>query len=94
MVEYLSRRHSEVVLVVGVNPNKTYDVSPQQRADLLNTMIKSLTSTTATAGSGSIRVAGTCFIHWLEYDYGGTFVNITCQHNLYSISKPCVSFFY
>lgn len=58
MVEYLSKRHSEVILVVGVNPNKTYDVSPQQRADLLNAMIQSTaTASTGTAGSGSIRVA-------------------------------------
>ena len=68
MVEYLAQRYSEVVLVVGVNPQKTYAVSPQQRKELLEKMTASLSSRTTTAvTAGSIRVAGaflfvSCFV--------------------------------
>lgn len=36
MIEYLSNRFEKVTLVVGFNPNKTYDVSPQERARILS----------------------------------------------------------
>ncbi len=42
MVEYLASRYKEVVVVIGVNPNKTYAVTPEQRAEILTKMIKTL----------------------------------------------------
>jgi pantetheine-phosphate adenylyltransferase len=39
MLQYLARRHSRVVCVVGFNPNKHYAVTPDQRALLLRTML-------------------------------------------------------
>ena len=42
MVEYLASRYKEVIVVIGVNPSKTYSVTPQQRADILSTMIETL----------------------------------------------------
>ena len=42
MVKYLAQKHQEVILVIGMNPNKTYKVSPSQRADLLERMVASL----------------------------------------------------
>ena len=35
------RRYGQVVVVIGVNPNKTYPVSPIQRVEILRKMIDS-----------------------------------------------------
>ena len=59
MVEYLAQCHKEVILVVGVNPKKTYKVSPQVRAEMLERMVKPL----PVQPGGSIRVAGACRFH-------------------------------
>lgn len=40
MLKYLSSRYGRVVAVVGFNPSKKYDVSPQQRLALLERMIE------------------------------------------------------
>jgi len=40
MLEYLAERYGEVIAVVGMNPNKKYDVTPQQRADFIRTMVQ------------------------------------------------------
>lgn len=40
ILRYLSSKYGEVVAVIGVNPNKTYDVSAMERAQLLQDMIK------------------------------------------------------
>ena len=42
MLEYLASRYKEVIVVIGMNPNKTYSVTPHQRADILTKMIKTL----------------------------------------------------
>jgi len=42
MLRYLSKAHAKVVAVIGVNPNKTYQVSAYQRQELLRAMIASL----------------------------------------------------
>jgi len=39
MLSYLSQRYGKVLAVIGTNPNKTYDVSPEERAEMLRTMI-------------------------------------------------------
>ena len=39
MLQYLSSRFKKVIVVVGFNPSKTYDVTPQERARLLKTML-------------------------------------------------------
>lgn len=38
MLSYLAQRHDKVICVVGCNPNKKYDVMPEDRARLLRTM--------------------------------------------------------
>jgi cytidyltransferase-like protein len=40
LLEYLSRRYTKVIAVIGYNPNKKYLVSSQDRAKLLQTMIQ------------------------------------------------------
>lgn len=45
ILEYLSKRYTKVIAVVGFNPNKDYLVSPEQRADLLRDMLKSTSAT-------------------------------------------------
>mmetsp|Transcript_98778 Transcript_98778/g.174292 ORF Transcript_98778/g.174292 Transcript_98778/m.174292 type:complete len:486 (+) Transcript_98778:59-1516(+) len=40
MLKYLSKAHSKVVAIIGINPNKKYDVNPYQRQALLRVMIK------------------------------------------------------
>lgn len=42
MAKYLASRYKEVIVVIGVNPNKTYSVTPEQRAEILSKMIESL----------------------------------------------------
>lgn len=39
MLQYLAKKHAKVICVVGHNPNKEYDVTPEQRATLLRTML-------------------------------------------------------
>jgi pantetheine-phosphate adenylyltransferase len=41
MIRYLASRYNEVHVVIGFNPNKVYDVSPEKRAQLLQRMIES-----------------------------------------------------
>lgn len=45
MLEYLSRRYTKVIAVVGFNPYKKYLVSPEERADLLREMLKCSSAT-------------------------------------------------
>ena len=40
MLAYLSQRYGKVIAVVGMNPNKTYPVSPCQRVALIRKMIQ------------------------------------------------------
>lgn len=40
MLAYLSKKYGKVIAVIGMNPNKKYDVSPQERANLLREMIQ------------------------------------------------------
>jgi len=39
MIEHLAKTYTNVILVIGMNPNKVYKVSPQTRADILHKMI-------------------------------------------------------
>lgn len=39
MLEYLARRYGTVWVVIGRNPDKQYQVSPEQRAQLVRTML-------------------------------------------------------
>lgn len=39
MIKYLANTYENVILVIGMNPNKVYKVSPQTRADILHKMI-------------------------------------------------------
>lgn len=41
MIEYLAKTYEYVILVIGINPNKTYQVSPNVRAEILEQMIAS-----------------------------------------------------
>ena len=41
MIRYLAHRYGRVICCIGVNPNKTYDVTPQSRAEILREMLKS-----------------------------------------------------
>lgn len=45
-----------MIVVIGVNPNKKYLVSPQQRVDLLRQMLKD--SGSSFANNNNIRVEG------------------------------------
>lgn len=38
MLRYLAERYGRVICCIGVNPNKTYDVTPQARASILRKM--------------------------------------------------------
>lgn len=40
MIQYLGERYRKVIVVIGVNPNKRYDVTPEERADLTRRMLK------------------------------------------------------
>ena len=42
MISHLAQRYDKVLVVVGMNPNKKYAVTPHQRADLLRTMLHGL----------------------------------------------------
>lgn len=42
MISHLSERYGKVIVVIGMNPNKRYAVTPPQRAMLLKAMLKSL----------------------------------------------------
>jgi len=41
MIAYLARRYKKVHVVIGMNPNKVYQVSPHQRADIIERMVQS-----------------------------------------------------
>ena len=51
MVEYLAKIYEEVILVIGMNKNKTYKVSPATRAHILERMVSTL-------GLKNVRVKG------------------------------------
>jgi len=40
MLRYLAERYGKVIVVVGMNPNKKYPVSPYHRAELIRKMLK------------------------------------------------------
>lgn len=40
MLEYLAERYGKVMVVIGMNPDKKYDVSPNQRAELTRKMLQ------------------------------------------------------
>ena len=42
MIEYLASRYKKVLVVVGMNPNKRYAVSPATRAGILERMVQTL----------------------------------------------------
>lgn len=42
MIQYLAMRYKEVIVVIGMNPDKEYKVSPQKRADILSKMVDTL----------------------------------------------------
>lgn len=42
MVRYLSARYQRVHAIIGVNPNKKYDVSPYERQELFRAMLKEI----------------------------------------------------
>ena len=42
MIAHLAERYGKVLVVVGMNPNKKYAVTPHARADMLTTMLQSL----------------------------------------------------
>ena len=42
MIEYLSHRFKEVIVVVGFNPNKVYDVTPEERCGMLKKMVEEI----------------------------------------------------
>ena len=42
MIQYLSMRYKKVIVVIGVNPKKTYDVTPEKRSDIVKGMVNTL----------------------------------------------------
>ena len=52
-------RYKEVIVVIGVNPNKKYDVTPAERAELVERMVSLSTS------RNNIRVEGNFPFHFL-----------------------------
>lgn len=46
MLKYLSQRYGKVYAVIGVNPNKKYEVTAEERANLLREMIEASTTIT------------------------------------------------
>jgi pantetheine-phosphate adenylyltransferase len=54
LLEYLLRRYTKVIAVIGYNPTKQYRVSPKDRAKLLQTMIH--TAFPSTAKDSNIQV--------------------------------------
>ncbi|MGK3737690.1 MAG: cytidyltransferase-like protein [Bacillariaceae sp.] len=54
ILEYLSKRYTKVIAVVGFNPNKEYLVSPEQRRELLRDMLKSTSATNVEVDGESI----------------------------------------
>lgn len=42
MIQYLAMRYKKVLVVIGVNPKKTYDVTPEKRSDIVKNMVDSL----------------------------------------------------
>mmetsp|Transcript_15442 Transcript_15442/g.19593 ORF Transcript_15442/g.19593 Transcript_15442/m.19593 type:complete len:259 (+) Transcript_15442:103-879(+) len=42
MIQYLAMRYKEVIVVIGMNPNKTYLVQPETRADIVRKMVDTL----------------------------------------------------
>mmetsp|Transcript_20689 Transcript_20689/g.26707 ORF Transcript_20689/g.26707 Transcript_20689/m.26707 type:complete len:254 (+) Transcript_20689:117-878(+) len=54
MIEYLSKRYQKVVVVVGHNPDKTYEVTPEQRVQLLESCFKNEEKVSVTSTSDYI----------------------------------------
>ena len=42
MISYLSERYGRLIVVIGMNPDKSYDVPPQERAVLLRAMCRNV----------------------------------------------------
>jgi len=42
MIEYLAKRYGEVIIIIGVNPLKKYDVNPENRVQIIRIMIKNI----------------------------------------------------
>ena len=61
MIQYLAMRYKQVIVVIGVNPNKKYDVLPQTRADILKKMVDTLDL----GRNCNVRVEGKNFIFLL-----------------------------
>ena len=40
MVSYLSERYGRLIVAIGTNPHKAYDVAPERRAEILRTMCR------------------------------------------------------
>lgn len=41
IMRYISNVHEQVIVVIGVNPDKTYSVTPEQRKEILQLMVQS-----------------------------------------------------
>ena len=61
MIHYLAMRYKEVIVVIGVNPNKKYPVLGETRADILRKMVDSLGLST----DYHVRIEGTSVVHTL-----------------------------
>merc|ERR1711862_494938 len=42
IMRYISRNHKELIVVIGVNPKKSYTVTAPQRKEILEVMVKSM----------------------------------------------------
>lgn len=49
-------RYGQVIVVIGMNPNKQYLVSPTERADLVRNMLQN------TSAAKNVRIEGTFII--------------------------------
>jgi len=54
MLRYLAERYGRVICCIGVNPNKTYDVTPQARASILRKMCEDCSNIRVQVVSGYI----------------------------------------
>ena len=54
MISHLAERYGKVIVVIGMNPNKKYAVTPDERATLLRTMLQGIPNVRAEVVSGYI----------------------------------------
>ena len=54
MISHLAQRYGKVLVVVGMNPDKKYAVTPQQRATMLQTMLQGLNNVQVEVVAGYI----------------------------------------